>query len=687
MTSIPKQKLPASLAPQRLGPLDVLILSAWCGLAAGELEVVTRFLYRNLSATNRLYMMTRHFVWTAPLVSLLMFLGMGVFLAAATRFWPGRAGWLSPRLIASLAVLSIALVAGPQVYPEAWLILALGAATLFSPVLERHAAGVRRWLLLSLPVLLGIVLVQAGLIFGGDRLKQWREERRPLPPSGSPNVLLVVLDTVRADRLSVYGYERPTSPTLERLATRGIRFDQARAAAPWTLASHATLFTGRWPHDLNIHWMTPLRRDFLTLAEFLGARGYATAGFVGNTFYCSYDSGLDRGFTHYEDYLLERSDALRTVHLVDFSLKTLTSIVPAMGRSLPMGSTVASQGLFLRQFSHGERKNAGVVNGEFLRWLSHRREQGRPFFAFLNYADAHAPYVLPPAAVYRFGSVPRTEADFMFLLESWLRVDKLQIPQQGRTLARDSYDNCLAYLDERLGELFEELERQGVLDHTVVIVTADHGEGLGEHNLFDHGESLYRTEIRVPLLFVLPSDGRSPAVVKDCVSLRDIPATVADLVGSATTSPFPGRSLTRLWRETPAPLAAPADGDTVLSELSAPNPSDPNQGRSPAYRGPLISLAAGDYIYIRNQRDGSEELFNERDDPHELVNRARVDAMLPVLQGFRNRLDQIKTDALTEIGITGQRRLTLESRSQSDINAEISLAPVPFKTRKIGVAE
>ena len=130
-----------------------------------------------------------------------------------------------------------------------------------APVLERHPAGARRWLVRSVPVLLGLVLLQAGWIFGGDRIKQWREEGRPLPPAGSPNVLLIVLDTVRADHLSVYGYERATTPTLERLAARGIRFDQARAPAPWTLASHASFFTGRWPHELGVQWLTPLRGE------------------------------------------------------------------------------------------------------------------------------------------------------------------------------------------------------------------------------------------------------------------------------------------------------------------------------------------------------------------------------------------------------------------------------------------
>ena len=142
----------------------------------------------------------------------------------------------------------------------------------------------RRWLALSFPVLAAMVLIQAAVIGGGGRLERWREEGRPSPPPGSPDVLLIVLDTVRADHLSLFGYERPTSPHLDRLASQGIRFDRARAAAPWTLASHATMFTGRWPHELDSRWMYPLRRDVPTLAEYLATFGYATAGFAGNTF-------------------------------------------------------------------------------------------------------------------------------------------------------------------------------------------------------------------------------------------------------------------------------------------------------------------------------------------------------------------------------------------------------------------
>ena len=122
------------------------------------------------------------------------------------------------------------------------------------------------------------------------------------PPRAGKNVILIVLDTVRADRLGVYGYERDTTPNLARLASRGVRFARAFSTAPWTAPSHASLFTGRWPHELSIGWDRPLDSTHATLAEVLAADGYLTAGFVANTTYCSYETGLDRGFAHYEDY-------------------------------------------------------------------------------------------------------------------------------------------------------------------------------------------------------------------------------------------------------------------------------------------------------------------------------------------------------------------------------------------------
>ena len=321
-------------APRRLGPLDVLMLSAWCGLAAGLLEVGARWLRRFFDPNNRLYLMSRHFVWLVPLTDLLLFAAFGLVLALATKRWPRRGGWLSTRLICTWAVMPLLMVVGRQIYPQAWLVLSLGIAAWLAPSLERHPIGLRRSLFVSFPGLVASVLIPAGFLWGGDQLKAWRESRRPSPPPGSPNVLLIVLDTVRADHLSLYGYERATTPAHVQLAKRGIRRFRrnARAACAWTLPQQATMFTGRWPHELGVRWVAPLGGNHPTLAEYLGSHGYATAGFVANTIYCSYDTGLDRGFTHYEDYVPRRLDPFRTARLVDLTMKTIAETCDGLGR-------------------------------------------------------------------------------------------------------------------------------------------------------------------------------------------------------------------------------------------------------------------------------------------------------------------------------------------------------------------
>ena len=230
--------------------------------------------------------------------------------------------------------------------------------------------------------------------------------------------------------------------------------------------------------------------------------------------------------------------------------------------------------------------------------------------------------------------------EYRAVYELWRDLDKTRLPRSLITLARDSYDDCLAYIDEQLGLLFDELQRRGVLDQTLIIVTSDHGEGLGEHGLFDHGESLYRTEIRVPLVIVPPSGLNPPAVVGETVSLRDLPATIVDLVGQGKGSPFPGESLARFWRDSASDgTGSPRDHDPVISELMAPNPGDRTRGDRRLLEDHLISLAEGDFVYIRNEGDGSEQLFNERADPQEIDDRSQFESMRPVLEKFRRRLE------------------------------------------------
>ena len=252
-----------------------------------------------------------------------------------------------------------------------------------------------------------------------------------MPPNHSPNILLIVLDTVRADRLSLCGYERPTSPNLERLSKRGIRFDNARATAPWTLASHASMFTGHWPHDIGARWQTPLRGNLPTLAEYVGAHGYATAGFVANLVYCSRDSGLARGFTHYEDYVLERLAPLRTSIVVE----QLTTMIAQTINVFNIVALHPLRELVIRWFAINQRKDAATINRAFLAWLTDRPQPDRPFFAFLNILDAHYPYKLPDGAPHRFLTYSATTDECRAVYEFWDVLDKTKLPRSVIKLA------------------------------------------------------------------------------------------------------------------------------------------------------------------------------------------------------------------------------------------------------------
>ena len=201
-----------------------------------------------------------------------------------------------------------------------------------------------------------------------------------------------MLDTVAASHLDLYGYPRPTSTTLVELAERGIRFDSAQATASWTLPSHATIFTGRWMHELSVGWLNPLDEDpFPTLAEFLGDRGYATAGFVANTMYCASDTGLSRGFTHYEDFIFPEFTAHRrrpswSIASWRRSEKSCRSWRIAH-RSPGCNPMCKGSGSHSSSIARARRPSTASCSD----WLSRRTEPARPFFAFLNYSDAHAP--------------------------------------------------------------------------------------------------------------------------------------------------------------------------------------------------------------------------------------------------------------------------------------------------------
>ncbi len=523
----------------------------------------------------------------------------------------------------------------------AWLVVALGVAAHLVPRLERDRAIFRRLVRGSFPACIAIVVILAAWLWVGDRIDRLRERARPLPQPGSPNVLLIVMDTVAAGHLNLHGYDRATSTTLVELAERGIQFDSARAASSWTLPSHATMFTGRWLHELSVGWLTPLNRARPTLAEFLRDRGYATAGFVGNTFYCATDSGLARGFTHYQDFIFPELTALKTSVLVGRALDGFQMIVYFTEDWLESAGLLPIVQRLWRSLDT-DRKGAAVVNRELLDWLSRRTQSERPFFAFLNYFDAHYPYQLPPGRLHRFGVEPSNNYQ-RTLIQRWWELDKRTLSREGVAFAADAYDDCVADLDEQLGKLIDELDRRGVLAQTWLIITSDHGESFGEHDgIFCHGKSLYETEVHVPLLVIPPGGRATKQTVQEPVSLRDLAATIVDLTGLEAEAPFPGTSLARFW-EHPAKVAAlqPRSASPALAEVVPNNPFKRDAWGVPEQLPPLGAVKAPDWSYIRREGDVREELFDLREDPKEQRNLAADPTAQTTLRQMRAALNRL----------------------------------------------
>jgi arylsulfatase A-like enzyme len=566
---------------------------------------------------------------------------LGILGSISSWAWPQHCRWLITRGLCAITLLPAFLIAFPRVYSVAWLAVTLGMAARLVPVLEANPRRFRRAVILSFPLAIGILLVLVASPRVADRVKLSRESVRPMPPPESPNVLLIILDTVAAGHLSLYGYERPTSTSLIELSERAIRFDSARAASSWTLPSHATMFTGRWMHELSVGWLNPLDCARPTLAEYLGERGYATAGFVANTTYCASNTGLGRGFTRYDDFVFPEFTALKTAVLANRVLAVLGWFLPVVEERSSLAGLRPYVQWIWRSFVF-DRKRAATVNRELLDWLSRRTEPRRPFFAFLNYSDSHVPYELADGRIHRFG-LAQLDVRQRELITHWGELDKSLLAQTDRTFVVDAYDDCIADLDEQIGRLVDKLRRQGVMDRTWLIIASDHGESFGEHpGVFCHGTSLYQTEVHVPLLIVPPGGIEPTRAVKEPVSLRDLAATIVDVVGMDSRAPFPGRSLARYWHE-PSPADTPAQGpaDPVLKEVVPNLATNIDLYGLPQKSWPLGALDDGDWSYIRREGNVREELFRLSKDVKEQRNLAGDPAARPMLERMRKTLSNV----------------------------------------------
>ncbi|MFT5048843.1 MAG: arylsulfatase A-like enzyme [Chlamydiales bacterium] len=381
-------------------------------------------------------------------------------------------------------------------------------------------------------------------------------EPAAIAESGTPTdlIILISLDTLRADHMSVYGYERSTSPELEDFAKAATVYTRCQTTAPWTLPSHASMFTGLYPFEHGVRTYPKEQVDqprrfnntirlperYVTLAEVLSDCGYRTGAVTANEGFLTEQYGLSQGFDHWDN-----RDA-----------------------------------------------RAPGINSRALNWLIDQ-PRDEPRFLFINYMDTHRPYNNAPRA-----NIPHHEDHRIADLAAAVLGEGEYTEEQVQVLV-DVYDTSVGNLDESLGEFFDQLRRLELFDQALIVITSDHGEFLGDHQLMDHAKDVYQGAAHVPLIVKAPGQ-TEPHVDNDWISLVHIPEIVLTHTRGCGIDSLNGRHR-----------------ESVLTELFGPRPRQ----KLGAWRFKRVrrALMHGDFKFV-DSSDGNDELYNLLADPEELCN-------------------------------------------------------------------
>lgn len=379
------------------------------------------------------------------------------------------------------------------------------------------------------------------------------------PREMSPNVLLIVIDTLRADHLGCYGYEKDTSPNIDRFSKTGTLFVNAYCQMHTTGPSHASIFTSTYPRRhgvLKNGWL--LAPSFPTLAEILKKNGYVT-GAVVSSFALNSRFGYSRGFDHYDEA---------------FSTEDST-----------MGNNIIWEN---HQVTGAFDQRADVTTRKVIDWLEkHGRKK---FFLWAHYFDPHAPYS------------PPEPYDTLFTLK------------MDTSLSREiaHYDGEIRFADREVNKVLDQLQYQGIDSKTLVIIMSDHGEGLGQHGWMQHGMHLYDEETRIPLMLrlpgVIPENLRQEATVESI----DLAPTILDLLGIDPEQGFSGLSLVPMIKD-----PEKAAGHKVFLERRL---YETERLLGVDLKGNKFGLRDGALKYIWAPEEKTSELYNLEQDPGELEN-------------------------------------------------------------------
>ncbi len=414
-------------------------------------------------------------------------------------------------------------------------------------------------------------------------------------PKQKPNIVLIVLDTLRPDHLSCYGYPKQTSPNIDKIAAEGALFKRSFSTAPWTLPSHASMFTGTYVsrHGLD-KGKEKLPDDFVTIAELLHREGYLTASLSSNI-WVSEITGLSRGFEYFKNAKEIPYQNVKNLNLFQKAVKEIYL------------------NYFFKKYDYGAREINGMIKDFFKR----KSQTDKPFFLFVNYLETHlqykplrkykniflnkdyqrqAKYVNQDAAKFNAGMVSMTDEDFDVL--------------------RALYDAEIRYVDFRLGEFISILRELNILDNTMLIITSDHGENLGEHGLMDHQYSLHDTLINIPLIVRYPEVFSGGSVIEYPVQTVDFLPTICELLQlSKSALPFEQMQGESFLNARDKTAQRDVFAEYLNPRIQVLQRICPDKDWT-AFNAKLQAIRTDEFKLI-NSSDGKNSLYNLIDDPGE----------------------------------------------------------------------
>lgn len=378
--------------------------------------------------------------------------------------------------------------------------------------------------------------------------------------SSTPDIIFIVLDTHRADRLGLYGYDRPISPNLDRFAAQGVVFEQAIAPAQWTVPSHASMFTGLYPtaHGV-VQSSRALSTDRPHLAETLRDAGYDTVGFCNNPLVGILNNGFKRGFRTFYNYGGAFPSLPQSSSHLPWPLNRAAEAYTQFLRriSYPIQNFFGQSDLAFRvslnawltplwsKMANFKGQNERSVQ-DMVTFLQNRekRAEERPLFLFLNLMETHLPFWPPGEFIDRVAPYFRNSKEARTVMRTWNREAYRWAAPLAEPLSElesqvlsDLYDAEVAYQDDYLGQLFAWLEQRQRRDNTLTILVADHGDGLGEHGYMGHAFVAYQELVHVPLILHWPGQLAANQRISTPVSTRRVYHTILNAIGELPDDP------------------------------------------------------------------------------------------------------------------------------------------------------